>query len=603
MILLSITSLIDPSHWEYETAIFAYFIIAATAFGFFGLIGQAIHRSVLFKSSNVGSRVLAPYFQKYQRGFIAGTAEKTHHHAADLFPLRQLAYSQGILSSLPNLLVGLGILGTFVGLSIGVMGLKDQGSAEAIQAGIQSLLDSMSTAFVTSVLGMGGSIVLTIVHRIAGHWVAYRHKKFCAELDDRHYVTEEELHGIEEARMEAMLIRLFGSKMNEEVTSPGTLLVRNLQANQSTAAKLDNFGNELADGLMLSASTISAIESSLGSRFQDLFKNHLGTYLDSMEKSLVEISGESRNNTESFTDTLESTLNRLIESFKGELSQGAKEEMMAVHRSLASTAESIAGLPAIIDSTKTGFESMTLQFEELGKEVARRIAEQLKAAGEAAEEATKSSMDKARDAANTVIDESSRITEKLLAGLEGYMRANSSSVEGISEMIDRIQSVLKEHENSGAAIGAAITGLTHASNSLQRNTGDMASSFQAMKAMNESMERTSSSLNAVASGMSEVVKGQEELLMSAFDRAKQSIDEQLEAYGEVNEELGGIKEAYVSSLQAYQEAVNRAVNSNLEAFASQLTGVAEGLTAAYTALQETVGEMEGAVTRVGRELN
>lgn len=603
MNLLSIKSLIDPSHWEYETAIFAYFIIAATAYGLIGLIVQAVRRSRMFKSSNVDSNVLAPYFQKYKRGFIAGTAEKTHHHASELFPLQQLAYSQGILSSLPNLMVGVGILGTFVGLSIGVMGLKDQGSAEAIQAGIQSLLDSMSTAFVTSVLGMGGSIVLTFVHRIAGHWVAYRHKKFCAELDDRHYVTEEELHGIEEARMEAMLIRLFGSKMNEEVTSPGTLLVRNLQANQSTAAKLDNFGNELADGLMLSASTISAIESSLGSRFQDLFQNHLGKYLNSMTASLDELKGESKNNTESFTETLESTLNRLIESFKGELSQGAKEEMEAVYRSLASTAESIAGLPAIIDSTKLGFESMTQHFEELGKEITRRIADQITAAVDAARAATESNIDNATNAAKWTMDESSRITEQLLAGLEGFLQANSTSVEGVSALIDRVQAVLKEHENSGQAIGSAITGLTHASSSLQRNTGDMAASFQAMKAMNESMERTSSSLNAVASGMNEVVKGQEELLRSAFDRAKQSIEEQLSAYGEVNEELGVIKDAYVSSLQAYQEAVNRAVNSNLESFASQLTGVAEGLTAAYTALQETVGEMEGAVTRVGRELN
>ena len=48
--------------------------------------------------------------------------------------------------------------------------------------------------------------------------------------------------------------------------------------------------------------------------------------------------------------------------------------------------------------------------------------------------------------------------------------------------------------------------------------------------------------------------------------------------------------------------VNTAVNSNLQAFATRLTEVAESLTSAYNALQETVGEMEGVLNRQGKDL-
>ena len=67
-------------------------------------------------------------------------------------------------------------------------------------------------------------------------------------------------------------------------------------------------------------------------------------------------------------------------------------------------------------------------------------------------------------------------------------------------------------------------------------------------------------------------------------------------------ELSKIKNAFSESLQHYQAQVNDAVNSNLQAFATRLTDVAESLTSAYNALQETVGDMEGVLNRQGKDL-
>lgn len=58
-----------------------------------------------------------------------------------------------MLDSASGTLVGLGLLGTFLGLTVGIAGF-DSTNSENIQLSIQNLLNGMSTAFSTSLLGM-----------------------------------------------------------------------------------------------------------------------------------------------------------------------------------------------------------------------------------------------------------------------------------------------------------------------------------------------------------------------------------------------------------------------------------------------------------------
>ena len=68
----------------------------------------------------------------------------------------------GIISrqAVPALMTSLGILGTFWGIFIALHPLKDGGFApEKINDSIQSLLEGMTTAFVTSLLGLAAAII------------------------------------------------------------------------------------------------------------------------------------------------------------------------------------------------------------------------------------------------------------------------------------------------------------------------------------------------------------------------------------------------------------------------------------------------------------
>ena len=187
-------------------------------------------------------------------------------------------------------------------------------------------------------------------------------------------------------------------------------------------------------------------------------------------------------------------------------------------------------------------------------------------------------------------------------GMETYMRTNAASVEQLNELVGRIRGVLEDNVNSSESIGVAITSLTSASKSLNANTQDLQSGLSSMTRMNESMAQVSSTLSGVTTGLENAIRGQGEIVEGVFEQAKQAMADQLSAYGEVNDELSNVKNAFTESIQHYQAQVNTAVNSNLQAFATRLTEVAESLTSAYNALQETVGEMEGVLNRQGKDL-
>jgi hypothetical protein len=61
------------------------------------------------------------------------------------------------IQSMPALLTGVGILFTFMGLSLGVMGL-DPTNAAQLTSGVRDLLGGMSLAFMTSIAGVGTSL-------------------------------------------------------------------------------------------------------------------------------------------------------------------------------------------------------------------------------------------------------------------------------------------------------------------------------------------------------------------------------------------------------------------------------------------------------------
>ena len=102
-----------------------------------------------------------PLWEKNRRNFIIITDDEEINHvysttdADEYFNFSNLSAGISIefWQNLAGVFTGLGILGTFLGLTIGLLGF-DMSSSATIQKGISNLLNGTSTAFLTSIVGI-----------------------------------------------------------------------------------------------------------------------------------------------------------------------------------------------------------------------------------------------------------------------------------------------------------------------------------------------------------------------------------------------------------------------------------------------------------------
>lgn len=95
----------------------------------------------------------------YHAGFKVNIGDYIHEGLIDA------AIHSNYLSQIPATLTGLGILGTFFGLSIGLNAFDILGGAAEAEANIGSLMDGMKVAFHTSILGLCYSILYNFFYR------------------------------------------------------------------------------------------------------------------------------------------------------------------------------------------------------------------------------------------------------------------------------------------------------------------------------------------------------------------------------------------------------------------------------------------------------
>ena len=89
------------------------------------------------------------------------------------------------LRFIPPILTAIGVLGTFWGMSAGLMGVKiDANDVNQSLSSAITLIDGMKTAFVTSLLGLGTSTALSAILAVTDKWRRDRCYKLRQDLDN-----------------------------------------------------------------------------------------------------------------------------------------------------------------------------------------------------------------------------------------------------------------------------------------------------------------------------------------------------------------------------------------------------------------------------------
>jgi gas vesicle protein len=289
-----------------------------------------------------------------------------------------------LLDTASGTLVGLGLLGTFLGLTLGIKDF-DSSSTQNIQNSIQVLLSGMGTAFLTSLVGMLLSMIYTFCdkywrNRLSKHLYAMTKK-----LDDMYYIDDRTLDDLNEqvlaksissnikevvqseiGRMidtqnafkqsvvsdlksiaDSLTEKLTYSNESGEIATVGNAVREILKENQEQSRALKSFSTDLA--IELNNGFDEALSRQMQQKILPLMEN-----VDATTKAIVEhidqmasqVSSPATDMIQTVVDELKSSLADMMKEFSSGLSGSATNELETVAHQLGTAAQSMADFPS-----------------------------------------------------------------------------------------------------------------------------------------------------------------------------------------------------------------------------------------------------------------
>jgi methyl-accepting chemotaxis protein len=439
-------------------------------------------------------------------------------------------------NALPNMLTGLGIIGTFIGLAVGIYiaapGLNSSSIDDAKDA-LNHLLSGASLAFITSIVGLLTSLIFSFFEKRKIHKFNRICQTLVAEIDARvEYFSAERLasKSLNESRKQSVALESFandlavslGQVMEQQISRPMIAAINELKeeqksANDETLEKLiSEFSSSITgaagEEMKAFATTMDSVSSNLESQMTAMTQNQAEmqeaskTAVSDMAEALAEGGKQIKEEINGAVTALADGISRSLEAVSSQLNTAA--ELLSEKLS-----ESINGFDIVLEKIKT----VTEKYESISENTSNLHSELNNSIEKARE--TVSLAGEINTAFNDSISELTGFTENVSSSSLN-IKESASKMSGIVENIDNMQSSIKSHwdsyndrfesvdtslSNSITALKGGLDGYASATNDyvlgLDKHASqivqDLASAVQevndAMEAINETLESQKSS--------------------------------------------------------------------------------------------------------------
>ena len=371
-----------------------------------------------------------------------------------------------LIQAVPSILTSLGILGTFVGLSIAVL-MFDTSTSESIRASIETLLAGMGTAFFTSVAGMFFSLLYLWFER-------NRYNRLCNSVDALCGRINKQYHRPSGALLDAGLEKIsgkidglqlsFGDNIDkvfdEKVTPVMTEISR----------KLENPAQTVVDGLLnefrkLSDGFADRLTEKVNNKMNDLLEQFI-LATDEMKTIPGAINIATDNLLKSGESTIETQkaytkeTKERFDKYTEDLTNAVKGQLSEIQKQFASASGALKGIPEEITHSVEAQKTVT---EDFAQQIAKlsTIEEIYSAAIEKITTANKDLADAKSNinALTTRIGEASKSIESASSGMVESNKKMLSDFEAIYELNRDVTSQVKDYSERVSGIEKGLKGI------------------------------------------------------------------------------------------------------------------------------------------------
>lgn len=536
-----------------------------------------------------------------------------------------------MLDTAAGTLVGLGLLGTFLGLTLGIKGF-DSSNTERINESIQGLLAGMGTAFLTSLLGMTFSILFTAADKALRHRLYKDVKELTDKLDSEYYIDDLVLANINQQNIVNQLYKALKNDLQQQALEIANKLTYTNAEGQNVT-----IGNAIREILtentkqskaLMSFSTDLAMELNQG--FDETLSRQMQQKIvplmesvDATTKAVVEhidkmadtVSSPATDMMQSVVDELKQSMQSLINEFSAGLSSSATSELEHLATQLGTATLAMADFPknmenisatlqvtieevkhAISEISNTSANANSTAMQQMQKQITYAtgaISNAITEVKEVMSGISQSSQEQSNQMVSKLADAAEKMGSFLTGTISTLSNSVQQSVKGITDDINSKQTdlialqedttsqtkKLLENFNAGLErlekINEYVTGTM---NGFKQAQGEITVSTSNLRTISSDMklatELFNKGQNDYAARLAQLQTASQKGIDQVTDMLKSSgqlSDEYVQKFDLIKQGLGSIFSQLQSGLTEYSRTVKDTTDKYLASYTSSLT--------------------------------
>ena len=557
-----------------------------------------------------------------------------------------------LLDTAAGTLVGLGLLGTFLGLTLGIKDF-DSSSTQNIQKSIQLLLSGMGTAFITSLVGMLLSMIYSFCDKYWRNRLSKHLHVLTKKLDSLYYIDDRTLDDLNEQALAKSIastmkevveheMRSVVNALNEkltynnesgEATTIANAIREILKENQEQSKALKSFSTDLA--IELNNGFDEVLSRQIQQKILPLMEN-----VDATTKAIVEhidqmaslVSSPATDMIQTVVDELKNSMSEMMKEFSSGLSGSATNELETLAHQLGTAAQSMADFPnnmahisstlqVMIEEVKNTVSEISQTSANANSTAMQQMQEQITFATSAISAAIAEVKDvmsgisqSSQEQSNQMVSKLADAAEKMGTFLSGTISTLSSSVQqsvkSITDDVNNKQAdliALQEDTTSQTKklLETFNTGLdrlekmneyiTGTMNMFQQAQGQITGSTAHLQTITGDMKLATQLFNKsqtdYAVKMEEMQRNSQRGIDAVTELLKNSGDlseDYVEKFETIRQGLGSIFQQLQSGLSEYSRTVQATTQKYLDQYSTSLTNTTDALSSTIQQQNEVV---------------
>lgn len=481
------------------------------------------------------------------------------------------------VNNVSNTLIGLGILGTFVGLTYGIADSSFE-NTEAIKSSINNLLSGMGTAFVSSIWGMGLSLIFANILKIWHSQITKSIQRLCLSLDEEYKIKQPEFEAFQQNQQRKLINEIFNeylvSDSDEGRQLPKNVFRQLLDESVKQTASLQTFSDDLGTSIELAMEKLVADNNQ---QISQLIEEKLVPVLEDLKQIKQDSGTQVIENT---VERLASSMKSMMDDFKNTVTSDTKLEMESLIQRLTIVSESLSEIP-------NSMTDITLQVTEVIEALKETVIENINQSRLQAQEISKQNQETFSSATN----EYKSTVEDLQAHMELLLSTQKDNIKQVSQLTDEIKDTLSQNSQVNQQFESMIQKskviaqlIESVSIKFENNSNSLSETSSSLKT---SISNFSNSINEYIGRNENLLNHQEETLK----KTKEVANEYGSRFETIEKGLTNIFDQIQTGLKDYQKTTAESLNQYLTEFSTTLSKAHEGLESAVANLSEVNEEL------------